>query len=441
MELQIKQNVRTFLNNMGMSPDAFDLASGTKTFISEMEIGLTGHSGSLKMIPTYVGVGRALPVGEPVIAIDAGGTNFRAAVVRFDETLSPIVEGFVKHPMPGTKGRIGREEFFRTIAGYLAPMLGKAKKIGFCFSYPTDMRPDGDGTLIRFCKEMEVDGVEGELIGRGLLDAIRAEGFDADKSMILLNDTVATLLGGRAARANRRYGSYIGFILGTGTNTCYIELNANIKKASGLDPAASMIVNIESGAYDKAPRGLVDEEFDRTTANPGEHAFEKMISGGYFGELAQAALVKASAGGVLTKAAGAKLAALKGFSTKDVNEYLEDPNGGGALAACFGAGAGGDADRIAAYYAIDGLYERAAKFVAANLSAVVKKSGAGQNPCAPVCITAEGTMFHKSPMFRNKLERHVQEHMNERMGLYAEFIEVENATLLGTAIAGLTGVV
>lgn len=436
METAIRQNVQAFLLSHGMSAETFDLGQGVETFVREMEMGLASHAGSLEMIPTYVSAGREIPVGEPVIAIDAGGTNFRVAVVHFDENRKPVVEDFQRFPMPGTKGRIGRKEFFDTIAGYLAPLLPKANKIGFCFSYPTEIMPNGDGRLIRFVKEVQVDGVEGELIGQRLLEAVAAAGHDANKSIILLNDTVATLLGGKAARATKPFGSYIGFILGTGTNTCYIERNANIKKTAGLDPDGAMIINIESGNYNKSPRGTVDLDLDGQTNNPGVHVFEKMISGGYFGEMALEALKKAAAEGVITAEAGAKMAALQGFMTKDVNDFLDEPYGAGMLAQCF-ATAG---DRVAAYFVIDGLYERAAKFVAANLSAVVKKSGAGQDPCKPVLITADGTMFNKTKMFRSKLEHYVKEFMNSELGLYAEFIEVENATLLGTAIAGLTGV-
>jgi hexokinase len=86
---------------------------------------------------------------------------------------------------------------------------------------------------------------------------------------VLLNDTVATLLAGRAETSGRRFDSYIGFILGTGTNTAYVEQNANIKKATDLDPDKSQIVNVESGGFGKAPRGKVDPAFDAASVSPG----------------------------------------------------------------------------------------------------------------------------------------------------------------------------
>lgn len=441
MELQTKQAVQKFLQKYGMDPAGVDIPRGIETFINEMKQGLDGAGGSLKMIPTYINAGNEVPVGESVIAIDAGGTNFRVCVVRFDSDRQPVIEDFKMFAMPGTKGRIGKEAFFNEIAEYLAPMLDKAAKIGFCFSYPTEIMPNGDGRLIRFCKEVQVDGVEGELVGKSLLEAIARRGGSQDKKIVLLNDTVATLLGGKAARANRKYGSYIGFILGTGTNTCYIEGNSAITKLPGINLSGNMIINIESGAYDKAPQGSVDKAYDAETTNPGEHKFEKMISGGYFGDVVLAALKQAAVDGLLTGACAQGIRAITKLGTKDVNDFLDNPHGNQVLAQCLGTedNVQSAANRTAVYYIIDSLYERAARFVAINLIAVVKKSGEGQDPINPVCITAEGTMFHKSRLFREKLDVHMKHYMVDEMGLYCEFIEVDNATLLGTAIAGLTG--
>ena len=82
-----------------------------------------------------------------------------------------------------------------------------------------------DGRLLKWTKEMKAPEVIGRFIGKGLLEALGRGG--AGKSVVLLNDTVATLLAGKAAD-KKRYGSYVGFILGTGTNIAYLEKNENI---------------------------------------------------------------------------------------------------------------------------------------------------------------------------------------------------------------------
>ncbi len=196
--LKVKEKVEVFLKNHGMDPEGTDLKENCDLFIREMEQGLDSADSSLMMIPTYISMDSELPINEPVIVIDAGGTNFRVAVVYFNNDKKPVIEDFKLYSMPGTKGEISKEEFFDTMAEYIKPVLHKSSKISFCFSYPVKILPNKDGRLIKFSKEVKVRDVEGELIGENLLKSIRKLGCKEDKSIILLNDTVATLLGGKA---------------------------------------------------------------------------------------------------------------------------------------------------------------------------------------------------------------------------------------------------
>lgn len=198
----------------------------------------------------------------------------------FSQDGQAVIEDFKNYPMPGTQGEISIQEFFDTAAEYLEPVIDKSDKIGFCFSYPTEIFPNRDGGLIRFVKEVQVRDSEGAYMGRGLLNAVRARGHKEEKKIVLVNDAVTTLIGGKAAFPDRQFDSYIGFIWGTGINTCYMEENSNILKAAGeIPPKGTMLINVESGGYSKAPRGDLDELFDSSTVNPGSYQFEKMISG------------------------------------------------------------------------------------------------------------------------------------------------------------------
>jgi hexokinase len=441
MEFEIKRAVKRFLKKHGMEPSAIDIDYECGKFIAEMKAGLGNSPKSLQMLPAYLTAGREIPIGEPVIAIDAGGTNLRTALIHFDSERKPVIEDFQARPIPGSQGKITAKEFFGAIADYISPLVGRAERIGFCFSYPTAMMPSGDGTLIRFTKEILVEDVEGKSVVKGLLDALKVTGKPAPKSFTLLSDTVATLLGGQAARPDRKYASYMGFILGTGINTCYIESNAAIRKITGLDKAGTMIINIESGAYTGAPRGKLDRQCDATTANPGEHMLEKMISGGYFGDLALLVLKRAAAEGLIAGPCAASITALTELAPKDIDAYMFDPHAAGLLSDCCGPATQENArNRTTLYLLLDALFERAAKLVAVNLCAVVRKTGCGQDPCMPVCITADGAMFHKSRSMRIKIEYYIKDYLQDGLGLYCDIIEVENSTLLGTAIAGLTAV-
>lgn len=430
----IKNKVSTFLDNDGMNYTDIDIGENCELFLSEMEKGLRGEKSSLKMIPTYISMDKEIPTEEKVIVMDAGGTNFRVAGVYFDKDRKPVIEDFSVHPMPGTNGEIGREEFFSTICSYMAPVLKQgSRKIGFCFSYPTEILPNRDGRLIQFCKEVKVKDVEGLLIGQTLLETVRANGYTAGESIVLLNDTVATLLGGKAVYPDRCFDSYIGFILGTGTNTCYVEENENVSKVPEISASrGAMLVNVESGAYGRVRRGVIDLAFDNSTANPGQYVFEKMISGGYQGGLMLAVLKKAAEDGRFSVPAVNHIFGIKELSSKEIDDFLYYPYGSNVLARCCN-----ESDRLTMFYLIDAMLERAAKLVTANLSAVVMKTGKGTDPCNPVCITAEGTTFYKSKLFRSKLDYYIRTFMNDEKGIYCEFVRADNATLIGTAIAAL----
>jgi hexokinase len=291
--------------------------------------------------------------------------------------------------------------------------------------------------VLYFSKEIKAPEVVGQMIGAGLNEAIVDSTDAGSKQIVLLNDTVATLLAGKADAGGRKYDSYIGFILGTGTNTAYVEQNKNITKAKDLDPAKAQIVNVESGGFGKAPRGKVDEKFDAESASPGVNVFEKMISGAYIGPLCLATVRQAAEEGLFSPDTAKALLALPETSTKDISDFLSSPEGSGNPLAQALAGAPHE-DVVTLYHLIDALLERAAKLTAANLSSAAIKCEKGRDPSRPVCIVAEGTTFYHLTSLRQKIEYYLKQYLVDSQGVYYQIATVDNATLIGAAIAGLT---
>src|SRR6056297_1851407 len=256
-----------FLKTHQLTAADIDMEPVVRAFISEMEKGLKGEKSSLMMLPTYIEAEGEVNPNEPVIAIDAGGTNFRAAKVYFNNDLRLITDNVQQYKMPAVENELSKEEFFETLAGYLTDFKTISEKIGFCFSYAAEILPSKDGKLIEWSKELKAPGVIGEMIGEQLLAAMGTP----EKQLVLMNDTVSTLLAGKAATAGKTYDTFIGFILGTGTNTSYIEANKNIAKNPSLNAAKSQIINIESGNFNRIPRTDIDEAFDHSTKNPGRY--------------------------------------------------------------------------------------------------------------------------------------------------------------------------
>ena len=189
-----------FAHYYGFHYDRIDPAALVEDVLIEMERGLRGPDSCLPMIPAYISPVSATTPGKTVIALDAGGTNLRAALVKFDENGKAVTTETRKAPMPGTRGQLGAGAFFNEIADVTAPLFEAAKDkvegIGFCFSYHMDITKEADGILRVFSKEVDAPEVIGKAIGAGLREALIRRGIKVPDRIVFLNDTVATLLSG-----------------------------------------------------------------------------------------------------------------------------------------------------------------------------------------------------------------------------------------------------
>lgn len=404
-------------------------------FDRQMDAGLSARPSSLAMLPAFLDTTRDVPVDTPVIVLDAGGTNLRVAVVWFDKAGKARIEDFRKYKMPGTSGKeVGAEEFFAEFAGFLEPVCRRANDVGFCFSYPTEILPDLDGRLIRWSKQVDAPEVVGRLVGSSL--AAELERRTGRRLAIrVLNDTVATLLAGKSAGIRRRYGSYVGFILGTGTNIAYLERNGRVAKVPGLAPDGFTIVNVESGSFDGVPRSDFDRAAVARLKGGNEGALEKMVSGAYLGEVGIEVFRAAAAEGFFSPEAAAAIAAIPSLANKDFDDFVANPFvAPGPLAGVPWT----DADRRAAIALGEPVFLRAAAITAVNVAAAVLRTGEGRDPLHPVCVTVDGSTYWKtrSAMFRSRVEEGLRTILGPR-GVSFEAICVEDAPLLGSAVAGL----
>lgn len=430
------QKTTAFLSRWGIDPASVDMKALLATFLSEMEKGLEAEStSSLKMIPTYTEVVSTIAKGESVIVLDAGGTNFRTCLVTFDEQGNAHIEDFKKVSMPGVKEEVSAQKFFSTFADEVERLIDKSDKIGFCFSYAAAITADHDGIPLVFSKEIKAPEVIGKKVGASLLAELERRGYDVtNKKVAVLNDTVATLLAGQSAASDIPYSGYIGFILGTGTNTAYVERNSNIAKL-GLFDGKSQIINIESGNFDYCPSKLDREYFD-STKQPEQYHLEKMISGAYLGPLSNIVIGKAIEEGLLSPTFAERFKRVAPINTTVMSNYLEMPfNKEYALVACC---EGSEDDAIALWTIINSIIEKAGKLTAANLAATVLKSGAGRDPRRPVCINADGTTFYKTEYLKKYTEYYLHKHLQLERKRYYRFVRIDDSPTIGAAIAGLS---
>jgi len=429
-----REAARRFLQASGMDSGALDAEREVEAFLSEMDRGLSGSPSSLRMIPTFIEVDRDVPRGKPVVAIDAGGTNLRAAVVEIGGDGRPTVTAFRREQMPGTAGEISSRDFFATLAACVRELASDLESIGFSFSYPVEMLPSKDGRIIGLSKELRVRGAAGQLVGAGLRAALHDAGVHSPRNAVVLNDAVAVLLAGRTATYDRE-ASHVGFVLGTGTNCAYVESNTRIRKRNDLKPRGAQVVNVESGAYDKVPRGPADLRYDRVSAEPGQYIFEKCISGAYLGGLALEVLRSAAEAGLFGDATAGVIRAAGRLETRDLDPFLGGEPAAGSLHHAIRA-AGGAADAAMACDLVDGTVERAARLAAISMAAAIRKAAVFHGGSGPVYVAVDGTTFHGLRTFRARVTSCVDALLRRRV--QHEIVTVEHAALVGAAVAALT---
>jgi len=427
-----------------INPDAL-----VKDVLTEMDRGLNGKKSSLPMIPSYISPITHIPPGKTVLALDAGGTNLRASLVHFKENGEAVPQGTNKMPMPGTYGHVNAEQYFEAIANVTLPLLSDAKieGIGFTFSYPMEITQDADGILLSFSKEVDAPDVIGKAIGKGLRDALAVKGCKYSGPIVLLNDTVATLLSGLVSispdgEATRtipdfsvKNGPVIGFILGTGFNTAYTE--TVIPKVGFNSPSSPQIVVCESGNFNVKYRGKLDKEYDNTTKNPDGYLLEKATAGAYLGPLTLHILKQAIKDKVLSFRKSDELLNMPHLETRTLNEFTHAPlSNQGPLGSLFGADE--SAALASMQYITSIVTERGALFSAAVLAATVIKAGGGFEPYSPVRVAVEGTTYLIYKGMRRSLESHLHQMLFKEKPRPYIVSPVEQASLFGAAVAALS---
>ncbi|AEC02282.1 hexokinase family protein [Parasphaerochaeta coccoides] len=424
-----------FLRKWKLTPEDVDMEVVVGKFLDEMEKGLTGETSSLHMIPTYVDDKVTIQPGESVIVLDAGGTNFRTCVVTFGANMEPTITDFQKTGMPGVKTEVSASEFFSVLADDVERIIDRSDRIGFCYSYAASIFPDHDGRTIVFSKEIKAPEVIGMPIGASLLAELARRGHDVSRKRVsVINDTVATLLATKAEARSSHASGFIGFILGTGTNTAYIEDNSRITKLSNLE-AGSQIINVESGGFNFS-LGEMDRKFFATTKDPDSYHFEKLISGAYLGAFSHQVILQAIEEGIFSRGFADRFVRIAPLTTTTMSNYLEEPfNAAYALVHVVGDN---DDDAFALWRIIDSLIARAAKLTAVNLSATIMKASPGKDPRRPVVINADGTTFYKTENLKRYTDFYLHSFLTERQGISTAMVRIEDSPVIGAAIAGLS---
>lgn len=384
---------------MDLSPlslDSTQLADVAETLEHRIREGLAADGRQIKALPAHLSPPTHAVSGRALV-VDAGGTHLRAAVVRVDGAEATVEAGpqTAELPVRGRGAGLDAEGFWTLQADRveaLAPPAGLP--LGYCFSYPSTVHDDLDATLIRWTKGVDISGVEGHRVGAPLARTLADRGFGPSRTVVL-NDTVAALLGG--SLGVERPDRVIGLICGTGTNMAAYFAPKDLPKLA--HPGGAMAVNLESGNFHPPHLTPVDDAFDAEGEAPGAQRFEKAVSGYALPYL---------------------------FRRLVPDSGLDPAAGSGPLVELRDTGS--ETERAAAA----ALLHRSADLIAAGLYGVARVLG----PNAPLRVLAEGGLFWRCPGYVDR----VRSTLTRLSGAGDRFrIERrEDVNLVGSAVAALS---
>lgn len=427
--------VKKFLYSNHISTECYNFEKDLESYLNEMQKGLDSSS-SMPMLPTYIEEGSRIPPNKPVLVLDAGGTNFRAAVVHFTKDNEPVISQFRKRGMPGILKEHTKEEFFNEIVDFITDLTDGIEQIGFCFSYPMVKTAEKDGRLTGFSKEIKAREVVGELIGRGVLDTLEKRGISGIRKIVLLNDTVATLLAGRAAGRNGEFDEFVGLIYGTGVNASYNEKNSRIGKVDTLPENGSQLINMEAGSCGIFESGKADARYRETTSDSEAYKFEKMVSGGYLGTLWFSVLRSAADAGCFSDKFSAALESSGDFgktcNAADLSAFLSDQKLPEELKS-----RAESSDLEVIMEISQALTARAAYLASVMIAGILTKTGKGRSADKPICLCIDGTTFWNLYGLKEQVISNIDSYF-KKAGIFYEIRQIENAPIIGAAVAGLT---
>lgn len=229
----------------------------------------------------------------------------------------------------------------------------------------------------------------------------------------LVNDTTGTQM----ALGLSDPDCFVGLILGTGTNACYMERMDKVPKfpADERGSYEHVIINTEWGAFgehghlDKYITEF-DEALDADTENKKQQPYEKLISGKYLGEVVRQvclALVKMGAlfGGKSSKTFDSR----DSFETRFVSEIeagdRSDLSQTRKILIGLGIPDPSDEDCRTVRRACEAVSTRAARLAAAGVVSLVRKIG----KVAKCTVAVDGSLYMLHPHFKSRMKAAIDE--------------------------------
>ncbi|KAK3712923.1 N-acetylglucosamine kinase 1 [Vermiconidia calcicola] len=393
------------------------------------------RSSTISMLPSYQ---HTLPTGGErgdVLALDVGGSTFRAGLIQLrgkardgDGLQVRRVRNFaIDERIRQLPGR----QFFDWMASRIGEMLVEYNhmngttnarlQMGLAWSFPIEQTSPCTGRLLKMGKGFRAaHGVEGADLSELIMAACHARGLNVEICAIV-NDGAATLL----SQAYRDPATRMSLILGTGMNAAvFLPVSAlggdkyGKRSDNWYAAAERVVVNTELSMFGKQvlPTTKWDDDLNSNHRLPDFQPLEYLITGRYLGEILRLVMLEAiSTTGLFNGQIPERLDEPYAFETRTLAIFESDrtTNLSDASAAFRSAHPMRSPPKLHELEFIRDVgrlaSRRAAAYLATSLHALwaVRTSAEGIEPneASHVTIACDGSMIEKYPDFRRCTQR------------------------------------
>lgn len=419
---RVKNMIEKFFEENNFIYDNFDFDKEVQKFLYDMNNGLKGF-GTLPMIPTYVIADLHPSEGIKAITVDVGGSNLRISIAEIVGNRTVISDTF-KCRLPGLDEPISFQEFINILASKIEPYLEFSNMVSLSFAHEVNHTAELDGTVIALSKELHIEGIKGKLLGKSLKQRLSKLGHKGVE-VIMINDTLG--VANSMIQRNNEFSSFIGLVLRTGTNSCYIENCQNIEKIQ-CKTGKDMFINVESGSFVPSIVSDFDVEYDKSTQKPNTAVLEKMISGKYLGGLFYLMIKKACSASLFSHDFAKNLAEYSSITTEQMSRFYA----GNYFEGIFSNETASKQDLEILMYICDQLVCRAANLIAVKIVALAIK--ASKRNTKPVLCIVEGTTYFGLKGFDQRVKEKVKQNSKE---INIKIDSQKDAALIGIGNIGI----
>ncbi|KAL1190398.1 putative hexokinase-like 2 protein [Cardamine amara subsp. amara] len=427
-------------------------------FVADMTASLTaaaaGSCGSLNMVVSFAG---SLPSGDEKgvhYGVNLRGKELlllRGTLEGNEQPLSYVQKQEIPIPIPDNVLNGSFKELCDFISLELVKFLGmnpveeteEVKNLGFTLTRFVEQNVPG--SISRIQRKSLADGDDDtdlkEFMNE-MNESLERHGLKIRMNTTLVDNTVGELAGGRYYHKD----TVAAVSLGMGTNAAYIEQAQEISRwKSTIPEPQEIVISTEWGDFRSChlPLTEYDAALDAESWNPGSRVFEKMVSGGYLGEIVRRVLLRMSEeSGLFGDTLPPKLmvpymlwspdmAAMH----QDISEDREIVNR--KLKEVFGIMDSSVAAREVVVEVCDVVAERAARVAGAGIVGMIKKLGRLEKKMSIVIV--EGGLYDHYRVFRNYLHSSVWEMLGDELSDHVVIEHSHGGSAAGALFLGACG--